>query len=102
MNIMWMPNRRLGHYGKTNSGVVGDTLPSKWEMANYHNSTHLQGIMVVVFIIYWMYHASPQARSFLELFIAFTFESQPALCESVALAGIIPLSFPRSPALFRV
>lgn len=63
MNTMWMPNRRLGHYGKTNSGVVGDTHPSKSEMPSSLNDTRLQGIMVVVFIIYnCMYHAFLQAR----------------------------------------
>ena len=50
MNIMWMPNRRLGHYGRTNSGVVGDTHPSKSEMADSLNGTRLKGIMVVEFI----------------------------------------------------
>lgn len=38
MNIMWTPNRKLGLCGKTNSGVVGDTHPSKSEVVSGHFS----------------------------------------------------------------
>ena len=61
---------------------------------------------LIYYIYNWMYHASLYAglkegmdhcqRPFLELFIVFTFESQPALCESVALGALLPChSLPR-------